>query len=82
MRGIPGKALQNAHNHGFVARVLNRARRSRPRLIAQPVHAALHKKPAPFAHSGRHFCVLAAFCAVLRRVVIAEPQVIADKRAQ
>jgi hypothetical protein len=68
MGGIPGKALQSAHNHGFDARIVNRARRSRPRLIVQPVHAALDKTPAPFAHScpvqaqsGRHFYVLAAF---------------------
>ena len=68
MGGIPGKALQSAHNHGFNARVVNRARRSRLWLIVQPVRAALDKKSAAFGHScpfhaqsDRHFCVLVAF---------------------
>jgi hypothetical protein len=65
MRGIQGRLSKVP---GFDARVVNRARRSRPWLIVQSVHATLDKTPAPFAYScpvqakpGRHFRILAAF---------------------
>src|SRR5215813_9808292 len=49
MRGSARLALQRLHDDALDLRIVDLARHPRPRLVEQPVNAALDKTPAPLA---------------------------------
>ena len=49
VRGVLGQALQRRDDHRLDARVVDRARRTRARLVAEPVQPMLDETPTPLA---------------------------------